>query len=134
MPNETKSTLAIDAVMKKMIEKDKNPNREMIRFLTFDIVICDAKGKFIKTTNNVPGYIQYLRKYGDVSDCYDVGIQWEDAGLHNYKDLGLFGTYWTNEKYVEFELDDQNVIHIHTKYNGPILNLTYMYDNDDYFK
>lgn len=134
MPNETKSTLAIDAVMKKLIKKDKNPNREMIRLLNFDVVICDSKGKFIKAINNVPASIIYLHMYGNHLDCYDVGIQWEDRGLPNYKDLGLFGSYWTNESFVEIEFDSPDKIIIRTKGNGPIINITFRYDKNDYFK
>lgn len=134
MPYETKSTLAIDAVMKKLIEKDKNPNREMIRLLNFDVVICDSKGKFNKTINNVPASIDYRRMYVNQKDCYDVGIHWEDAGLPNYKDLGLYGSYWTNETYVEFEFDSPNKIVIRTKGDGPIMNITFRYEKDDYFK
>ncbi|MED3538284.1 hypothetical protein ABEX53_17290 [Bacillus toyonensis] len=55
------------------------------------------------------------------SDWYDINIFWEENGLTNYRDLGLFGIYSTDYNKIELDTAELEIL-IHSD-NGILIKI-----------
>lgn len=51
-----------------------------------------------------------------------INILWEDSGIKNFRDLGLFGVYWALYNTMEFD-DDENVLSIYSSDSNKIVKV-----------